>query len=155
MLGTSDAWSMIHLSQQTSEPAYYIADWRIYDDILWSREYTAGWNVWGEWFLAVNHHNHKNWVPSILTHNLWLIFNSTNPRTNKWNFHKKILRIGDFEKWPFFESAILNFFFSKKIKIASSPWKLVTDYVLEWMGVNFYDYDNLQPKITPPKHFSQ
>ena len=36
--------------------------------------YTDGWNVWGEWFLAVNHHNHKNCVPSILTHNLWLIF---------------------------------------------------------------------------------
>ena len=32
--------------------------------------------------------------------------NSTNPRTAPWNFHKKILRIGDFEKWPFFESAI-------------------------------------------------
>ena len=27
----------------------------------------------GEWFLAVNHHNHKNWDPSILTHNLWQI----------------------------------------------------------------------------------
>ena len=25
-------------------------------------------------FLAVNHHNIKNWVPSIVTHNLWLIF---------------------------------------------------------------------------------
>ena len=37
--------------------------------------------------------------------------NSTNPATAPWNFHKKILRIGDFEKWPFFESAILNFFF--------------------------------------------
>ena len=37
-------------------------------------DYTAGWYVWGEWFLAVNHHNHKNWVPSILIHNLWLIF---------------------------------------------------------------------------------
>ena len=35
--------------------------------------YTAGWYVWGEWFLAVNHHHHKNWVPSILIHNLWLI----------------------------------------------------------------------------------
>ena len=22
------------------------------------------------------------------------------------------------------------------------------------MGLNFYDYDSLQPKITPPKHFS-
>ena len=34
--------------------------------------YTAGWNVWGDWVLAVNHHNHKIWVPFILTHNLWL-----------------------------------------------------------------------------------
>ena len=61
--------------------------------------------------------------------------------------------ISDFEKLTFFESAILNFFFRKK-KIASSPLKLVTNYVLEWMGFNFYDYDGLQPKITPPKHFS-
>ena len=29
-------------------------------------------------------------------------------------FSQKILRIGDFEKWPFFESAILNFIFQKK-----------------------------------------
>ena len=36
--------------------------------------YTASWYVWREWFLAVNHHNHKNWVPFILIHNLWLIF---------------------------------------------------------------------------------
>ena len=53
----------------------------------------------------------------------------------------------------FFESAILNFFFSTKIKFASSPWKLVTNYVLEWMGLIFYDYDGLQPKITPPQTF--
>ena len=36
--------------------------------------------------------------------------NPTHPRTNPCNFHKKILRIGDFEKLSFFESAILNFF---------------------------------------------
>ena len=38
---------------------------------------------------------------------------------------------------------------------ASSPWILVTNYILEWMGLNFCDYDGLQPKITPPKHFSR
>ena len=37
--------------------------------------------------------------------------NSTNPRTNPWNFQKKILRIGGAGKWVFFEAAILNFFF--------------------------------------------
>ena len=30
---------------------------------------------------------------------------------------------------------------------ASSLWKLVTNYVLEWMGLNFYYYDGLQPKM--------
>ena len=28
-----------------------------------------------------------------------------------------------------------------------------SDYVLEWMGLNFYDYDGLQPNITPPQTF--
>ena len=44
--------------------------------------------------------------------------NSTNPRTNPWNFHKKILRIGDFEKLSFFESAILIFFCFIPMKIS-------------------------------------
>jgi hypothetical protein len=35
--------------------------------------------------------------------------NPTNPRTNPWNFHEKILRIGGAGKWGFFEAAILNF----------------------------------------------
>ena len=26
------------------------------------------------------------------------------------------------------------------------------NYVLEWMGLNFYDYDGLQPKMTHTKH---
>ena len=29
MLGTSDTWSMSSLSHRTSDPAYYIEDWRI------------------------------------------------------------------------------------------------------------------------------
>jgi hypothetical protein len=40
--------------------------------------------------------------------------NPTNPRTNLWKFRENFLRIGDFEKRCFFESAILNFFFHKK-----------------------------------------
>ena len=35
--------------------------------------------------------------------------NSTNPRSNPWEFHEKILRIGGAGKWVFFEAAILNF----------------------------------------------
>ena len=30
MLGTSDAWSTIHLSHRPGKPAYYVVNWRIY-----------------------------------------------------------------------------------------------------------------------------
>ena len=52
-------------------------------------------------------HNHINWATPMP----FASINSTNPRTNPWNFHEKILRIGGAGKWGFFESAILNFFF--------------------------------------------
>ena len=48
--------------------------------------------------------------------------NPTNPRTNQWIFWKKILRIGGDGKWPFFESAILNFFF-QKTNFKMADWK--------------------------------
>ena len=46
-------------------------------------------------------------------------FNPTNPRTNPWNFHKKILRIGDFEKLSYFILSRLfwNFFCFIPMKI--------------------------------------
>ena len=82
-------------------------------------------------------------------------FNPTNPRTNPWNFHKKIFRIGDFEKRTFFESAIFNFNFQKKyFFFASFPLKSVKSSWITSIGRNFYDYRGLHPKITPPKHFS-
>jgi hypothetical protein len=68
------------------------------------------------WFLALFWayvglpDGHIGWAKSMP----FASFNLTNPRTNPVNFHKIILRIGDFEKWPFFESAVLNFFFQKK-----------------------------------------
>ena len=46
-------------------------------------------------------------------------------------FLPKILRIGDFEKYCFFESAILDFFF------AFFPLKQVKVYLLARMGQNF------------------
>ena len=58
-------------------------------------------------------HGHIGWAKSIS----FASFNPINPRINPWNFHKKILTIGDFEKWPVFESAILNFLKIKKKKI--------------------------------------
>ena len=56
--------------------------------------------------------------------------NSTNPRTNPWNFHEKILRIGGAGKWDFFEAAILNFL-SRPFWIffASYQWKTQPIYM--------------------------
>ena len=89
-------------------------------------------------------HGHIGWAK-------WMpfaSFNPTNPRTNPWNFGGICSAFDEVEKLSFFESAILNFFFRKKnFFFASSPWKLVTNYVLEWMGLNFYYYDGLQPKM--------
>ena len=70
------------------------------------------------WAFVGQPHGHIHWATSMP----FVSFNPTNPRTNLRNFREKILRIGDFEKWAFFESAILNFFFEKKKKFASFPW---------------------------------
>ena len=64
------------------------------------------------WAFVGQPHGHIRWATSMP----FASFNPTNPRTNLRNFREKFLRIGDFEKWAFFESAILNFFFEKKIK---------------------------------------
>ena len=42
MLWTSDAWLRSHLSQQTSEPAYYIVDCRISNELALT---DIGWIV--------------------------------------------------------------------------------------------------------------
>ena len=52
--------------------------------------------------------------------------------------------MADSKKLSFSTPPILNIFFKK----TSSPWKLVTNYVLEWMGLNFYYYDGLQPEMS-------
>ena len=72
-------------------------------------------------------------------------FTSINP-INPWNFGGNCSAFGDVEKLSFFESAILNL--KRKKKFASSPRKLVTNYVLEWIGLNFsIDYAGLQPNM--------
>ena len=40
-----------------------------------------------------------------------------------------------------------------KIFFASFAWKLGTNYVLEWIGLNFYDYDGLEPTMNHTKHY--
>ena len=54
----------------------------------------------------------------------------------------------------FFEINIENWWNWKMtfFESASSRWKLVTNYAFEWIWLNFYDFDGLQPKMTHTKH---
>ena len=66
-------------------------------------------------FLAVNHHNIENWVPSILTHNLWLIFMWMKQKKIKKNFEKKF-KMADSKKAHFSKSPILKIFSRKSLR---------------------------------------
>ena len=98
------------------------------------------------WAYVGQPHDHISWATPMP----FASINSTNPRTNPWNFHEKILRIGGAGKWGFFESAILKFFFQKKKKnFASSQWKLVQIYRIARIFRKFDDYPCFQPQTTP------
>ena len=77
-------------------------------------------------------------------------FNSTNPRTNPWNFHKKILRIGDFEKWPFLSRPFCFCFQKKNFVLFFSNEENLGFHMRYHFFRNFDDYPGFKPKITPP-----
>ena len=66
------------------------------------------------WAYVRQPHNHISWAKPMP----FASINSTNPRSNPWEYHEKILRIGGAGKWVFFwgghfefsKSAILIFF---------------------------------------------
>ena len=62
--------------------------------------------------------------------------NPTNPRINPWNFHKKKLRIGIFEKLSFLGLTILEFFFQDEKK-CFSPIKISQSYlcIKDWVKI--------------------
>jgi hypothetical protein len=70
------------------------------------------------WAYVGQPHDHIGWATSMP----FASINPTNPRTNPWNFWKKILRIGRIENLGFFQSAILNIFF--KIFFYFIPMKI-------------------------------
>ena len=70
--------------------------------------------------------------------NAFASINTTNPKTNPWNFCKKVSRIGSFENLSFFNSAILKIFLIFfDFFFASFPWKSVKVSWLARMGWNF------------------
>ena len=90
------------------------------------------------WAYAGQPHNHIGWAASMP----FASINSTNPTTNPWNFHKKILRIGRAGKLPFFKRPFWFFSFKKKIIIASIQWKDLSQYkrTLEYLTLGTYVY---------------
>ena len=87
ILGTSDSWSTIHLSYRSSDPAYYIVNWRISIVVLYS-----SWTPGLQWILS-NHWETKtaikfaaiSWPP---------LAPADRPSRNPWErsqYHKRIL----------------------------------------------------------------
>ena len=73
-------------------------------------------------FLAVNHHNIENWVPFILTHNLWLISMGMKQKRSFFNCQFSMFFCENIENWQswkmtFFWVGHFEFFFAKKKKI--------------------------------------
>ena len=65
------------------------------------------------WAYVGQPHNHIGWATLMP----FASINSTNQRTNPWNFREKILRIGGAGKWAFFNQPFW-FFFSMKTTLA-------------------------------------
>ena len=62
------------------------------------------------WAYIRQSHDHISWAIPMP----FASINSTNPRNNPWNFHKKVLRIGWAGTWVFFLSWPFWFFFQWK-----------------------------------------
>ena len=85
-------------------------------EVIHTLLYTAGWNVWGEWFLAGNQGNHQNFNPFLIQ--LWLFF-IPNKEKKKKKIKKKIQN-GRLKKTMFFKIANSQYFFVKILWIG--PW---------------------------------
>ena len=83
------------------------------------------------WAYVWQPHDHIGWATSMP----FASINSTNPRTNPWNFHKKYWELAILKNSVFLSRPFWFFFSEKKYFFASSPWKSVTNYVLERMGL--------------------
>ena len=88
------------------------------------------------WALVGQPHGHIRWATSMP----FASFNPTNPRTDLRDFREKILRIGDFEKLAFFESAILNFFFEFFFFFCFIPMKTSLNLYGRMDGSKFWHF---------------
>ena len=80
-------------------------------DVVNVPTYTAGWNVWGEWFMAGNQGNHQNFVASFIPTKLWPIFMGM--KQKKIFFWKRKSKMADSKKLSFSKLPILKIFMQK------------------------------------------
>ena len=62
------------------------------------------------WAYVGQPHGHMGWAKSMP----FASINSTNPRTNPWNFHEKILRIDEARKWLLFSFLVFGYWVDQK-----------------------------------------
>ena len=86
-------------------------------------------------------HSHIGWDKSMP----FASINPSNPRTNPWNFHKKILRIGDFEKCTFLSRPFWIFF-------CFFPMKISQSLLVSKDGSKFWSSQTWQHFLTHTKH---
>jgi hypothetical protein len=86
------------------------------------------------WAYVGQPHGHIGWARPVP----FASINSTNPRTNPWIFHEKILRIDRLAKWGLFESAILNFFFNNFFFFLLNPMKISQSFLDSKDGSKFW-----------------
>ena len=63
--------------------------------------YTGRWNVWGWWILTGNQGNHQNFVPSLISKNLWLISMGMKQFFFSFFFEKKVQNGWLQKNWDF------------------------------------------------------
>ena len=96
--------------------------------LLRERKYTDGWNVWGGWFLAGNQGNYQNFVPSLISKNLWRIF----IKMKHFLFLEKGPKWANIEKLSFSKSLNSQNLFVKSLEIG--PWICRSDAFLVFLG---------------------
>ena len=77
---------------------------------------------------AVNHHNHKNWVPFILIHNLWLIFMEMKQK-NFFFFEKKKSKWPTQKNWVFQLHQKLSNFCQNTVYVSDVTYSCVSNSV--------------------------
>ena len=120
--------------------------------------YTAGWYVWGEWFLAGNQGKHQNLDPSLLTNKLWLVFMRMKQKKkifwkkkskSKWPTQKKVI----FQNELFLSRPFFIFFFQKNIFFCLILMKTSQSLLVSKDGSKFWCLSWFPAKNHSPQTF--